>query len=103
MFVCVAKIPAITTDSGGEISVNHILSGQIGVPTSFCDPYSALQQGTDAHLNGRIRRCLPRGTSFDDVAAVEIGEGDADPPRKVLRWLVPAEVFRAAPLPYSKC
>ena len=119
-FVCGAKIPAITAeatwraqyrmfsllpahavasitaDNGSEFAFHHKLADTMGVPTYFCDPYSSFQRGTNEHFNGRIRRYLPKGTSFDDVTQEELAEYIKEinnRPRKVLGWLTPAEVF----------
>ena len=120
-FVCGAKIPAITAeatwraqygmfsllpahavasitaDNGSEFAFHHTLADTMGVPTYFCDPYSSFQRGTNEHFNGRIRRYLPKGTSFDDVTQEELDEYVKEinnRPRKVLGWLTPAEVFQ---------
>ena len=120
-FVCGAKIPAITAeatwraqygmfsllpahavasitaDNGSEFAFHHTLADTMGVPTYFCDPYSSFQRGTNEHFNGRIRRYLPKGTSFDDVTQEELDEYITEinnRPRKVLGWLTPAEVFQ---------
>jgi IS30 family transposase len=69
----------------------------MGVPTYFCDPYWSFQRGTNEHFNGRIRRYLPKGTSFDDVTQEELDEYITEinnRPRKVLGWLTSAEVFQ---------
>jgi len=69
----------------------------MGVPTYFCDPYSSFQRGTNEHFNGRVRRYLPKGTSFHDVTQEELDEYITEinnRPRKVLGWLTPAEVFQ---------
>jgi len=68
-----------------------------GFPPIFCDPYSSFQRGTNGHFNGRIRRYLPKDTSFDDVTQEELDEYITEinnRPRKVLGWLTPAEGFQ---------
>ncbi|MDR9397401.1 IS30 family transposase, partial [Pontimonas sp.] len=73
------------------------LADLIGVPTYFCDPYSAWQRGTNEHFNGRLRRYIPKKTRFDTFTQEEL---DAwvheinNRPRKVLNWSTPAEVFQ---------
>jgi IS30 family transposase len=51
-------------------------------------------RGTDEHFNGRSRRYLPKGTSFQDVTQEELDDYFKEinnRPRKVLGWLTPAE------------
>jgi len=40
----------------------------------FADPYAAYQRGTNEHFNGRLRRYLPKGTSFEDLTQDELDE-----------------------------
>ena len=90
-------VSSITADNGSEFAHHYKLADQIGVPTYFCDPYSAHQRGTNEHFNGRLRKYLPKGTRFDDLTQEEL---DAyvneinNRPRKVLGWRTPAEVFQ---------
>jgi len=90
-------VASITAGSGSEFAFHHTLADTMGVPTYFCDPYSSFQRGTNEHFNGRIRRYLPKGTSFHDVTQEERDEYVKEinnRPRKVLGWLTPAEAFQ---------
>ncbi|MGO3148314.1 MAG: transposase, partial [Leucobacter sp.] len=52
---------------------------------------------TNEHFNGRIRKYLPKGTSFTDLDQQELDEYVTEinnRPRKVLGWATPAEVFQ---------
>ncbi|WGD36544.1 IS30 family transposase [Lysinibacter sp. HNR] len=92
----VHAVRSITTDNGSEFAHHYKLADAIGVPTYFCDPYSAYQRGTNEHFNGRLRRYLPKGTSFDDLTQAELDEyvwEINNRPRKVLGWATPAEVL----------
>ena len=74
-----------------------ILADTLGIPTYFADPYSAWQRGTNEHFNGRIRKYLPKGTSFENLTQVELNEFITEinnRPRKILSWATPAEVFQ---------
>lgn len=89
-------VRSITADNGSEFSWHYKLADTMGVPTYFADPYSAWQRGTNEHFNGRIRKYLPKGTSFADLTAQELTEIVTEinnRPRKVLGWATPAEVF----------
>ena len=68
-------VASVTADNGSEFTLHHRLADTIGVPTYFADPYSAWQRGTNEHFNGRIRKYLPKRTSFADLEQAErIGE-----------------------------
>lgn len=89
-------VRSITVDNGSEFAHHYRLADTIGVPTYFCDPYSAYQRGCNEHFNRRIRRYLPKGTSFADLTQEELDEYVREinnRPRKVLGWSTPAEVF----------
>ena len=68
----------------------------LGMPAYFADPYSSYQRGSNENRNGRIRRYLPKGTSFEDLTQDEL---DAivkeinDTPMKLLRYKTPNEVW----------
>jgi IS30 family transposase len=97
-----ARLPAhavasVTVDNGSEFSHHHQLADTIGVPTYFCDPYSAWQRGTNEHVNGRLRRYFPKGTDFADVTDEELADivhEINNRPRKVLGFATPAEIFQ---------
>lgn len=90
-------VRSVTADNGSEFAHHYQLADTIGVPTYFADPYSAYQRGSNEHFNGRLRRYLPKGTSFADVTQAELDEylhEINNRPRKVLGWATPAEVFQ---------
>ena len=64
--------------------------------TYFADPYSGRQRGANENRNGRIRRYLPKKTSFDGLTQDEL---DAivreinDTPMKILGYKTPNEVW----------
>ncbi len=77
--------------------MHYRLADALAVRTYFADPYSAWQRGTNEHFNGRIRKYLPKRTSFADLSQEELDEFIAEinnRPRKRLGWLTPAEVFQ---------
>lgn len=59
-------------DTGSEFAFRCRLADTIGVPTYFVDPYSAYQRGGNEHFNGRLRRYLPKGVSFEDLTQDEL-------------------------------
>lgn len=90
-------VRSVTADNGPEFAHHYRLADTIGVPTYFADPYSAYQRGSNEHFNGRLRKYLPKGTSFADLSQEELDEfiwEINNRPRKVLGWATPAEVFQ---------
>lgn len=92
----VNAVKSITVDNGSEFAYHHKLADETGIPTYFADPYSSWQRGTNEHFNGRIRKYLPKRTSFTDLTneeLCEIVEEINNRPRKILGWRTPNEVF----------
>jgi IS30 family transposase len=88
---------SVTADNGSEFAYHYRLADTLGIPTYFADPYSAYQRGTNEHFNGRIRRYLPKGTSFAGLTQTELDEYITEinnRPRKILGWATPAEIFQ---------
>lgn len=88
---------SVTADNGSEFAYHHKLADSLGIPTYFADPYAAYQRGTNEHYNGRIRKYLPKGTSFEDLDQTELDEYVTEinnRPRRILGWATPAEVFK---------
>lgn len=89
-------VKSVTTDNGSEFAWHYLLREELGVDTYFCDPYSAFQRGSNEHFNGRLRRYLPKGSSFEGIDQGVVDEVVAeinDCPVGVLGYLTPAEVF----------
>ncbi|TFD82415.1 IS30 family transposase [Cryobacterium psychrophilum] len=90
-------VKSVTADNGSEFAYHYRLADTLAIPTYFADPYSAWQRGTNEHFNGRIRRYLPKGTSFTDLTQTEFDEFVTEinnRPRKILGWATPAEIFQ---------
>jgi IS30 family transposase len=88
---------SVTVDNGSEFAYHYRLADTLAIPTYFADPYSSWQRGTNEHFNGRIRRYLPKGTSFHDLTQAELDEFIHEinnRPRKILGWATPAEIFQ---------
>lgn len=88
---------SVTADNGSEFAYHYRLADTLAIPTYFADPYSAWQRGTNEHFNGRIRKYLPKGTSFEGLAQEELDDIIAEinnRPRKILGWATPAEIFQ---------
>ena len=85
-----------TWDNGSEASCHQLVDEALGMPAYFADPYSSWQRGSNENRNGRIRRYLPKGTSFEDLTQDEldaiVGEIN-DTPMKLLGYKTPNEVW----------
>ena len=85
-----------TWDNGTEASLHMLVDEALGMLTYFADPYSSWQRGSNENRNGRIRRYLPKGTSFEDLTQDEldaiVGEIN-DTPMKLLGYKTPNEVW----------
>ena len=89
-------VRSVTADNGSEFAHHHELADTLAIPTYLADPYSAYQRGSDEHFNGRLRRYLPKGTSFEDLTQDDLDEFVHEinnRPRKILDWATPAEIF----------
>ena len=85
-----------TWDNGTESSCHLLVDEALGMLTYYADPYSSYQRGTNENRNGRIRRYLPKKTSFDDLTDADlqaIVDEINDTPMKVLDWETPNEVW----------
>ena len=85
-----------TWDNGTEASLHMLVDEALGMLTYFADPYGSWQRGSNENRNGRIRRYLPKGTSFEDLTQDEldaiVGEIN-DTPMKLLGYKTPNEVW----------
>ena len=85
-----------TWDNGTESSCHVLVDEALGMLTYYADPYSSYQRGTNENRNGRIRRYLPKKTSFDGLTDEDlqaIVDEINDTPMKVLDRETPNEVW----------
>ncbi len=85
-----------TWDNGTEASLHTLVDEALGMLTYFADPYSSWQRDSNENRNGGIRRYLPKGTGFEDLAQEDldaiVGEIN-DTPMKLLGYKTPNEVW----------
>jgi len=87
----------ITFDNGIENRNHEYMAKQLKAKIYFCHPYHSWEKGSIEHVNGIIRRYLPRKTdislvsqqSVDDIAW-EINNR----PRKILDYVTPEEMLK---------
>ncbi len=85
-----------TVDNGKEFTKHEQVTNQMGLKVYFADPYSSWQRGTNENTNGRLRRYLPKKTSFKELNPTELDEIVEEinnHPRKCLQYRKPVEVF----------
>lgn len=69
-------VKSITVDNGLEFKAMGICAKRLGVKLYLCDPYCSFQRGSNEHVNGIVRRFIPKGLSLwnyeqqylDDIA-----------------------------------
>ena len=85
-----------TWDNGTEASLHMLVDEALGILTYFADPYTSWQRGTNENRNGRIRRYLPKKTSFDTLTQTELDaivDEINNTPMKVLGYRTPNEAW----------
>ena len=88
----------ITHDNGGECARHEAVKDAIGLHAYFCNPHSPWQRGSIENANGRLRRDLPRKTSFKEYTDADIDDVIWNlnaTPRKCLGYRTPIEAFAA--------
>jgi len=86
----------ITFDNGLEFADHQRVTATIGTKVYFAQPYASWQRGSNEHINGLLRRYLPRTTDLDRVTDKElhaIVNQINNRPRKILDYRTPKEVF----------
>lgn len=86
----------ITFDNGLEFADHQRVTTTIGTKVYFATPYASWQRGSNEHVNGILRRYLPRTTNLDTLTDKElktIVNQINNRPRKILNYRTPREVF----------
>lgn len=89
-------LKTLLQDNGAEHADHARLERSLNVITFFCHPYCASERGTVENRNKALRRFLPKGANFDDIAP-EFLEWVEDyynnKPMKVLGFKTPNQVW----------
>jgi len=88
-------VKTVTFDNGTEFAEHHQLD-QHHIKTYFCDAYSPWQKGGVENAIGRMRRFLPRKTTFEHITERQLSQFTSLynlTPRKCLKYKTPAEIF----------
>ena len=92
----------ITMDNGSEFAdcpgiERSALRNGNRTKCYYCHPYSSYERGTNENTNKMIRRWLPKGTNFDEIAdevIAAITEWINNYPRKIFGYLTAGRVFQ---------
>lgn len=88
-------IITMTSDNGTEFANHKEISANIACGFYFARPYRSCDRGLNEHMNGQIRRYLPKGTNFDTISIETIEQIENalnNRPRKSLNYRTPNEV-----------
>ena len=89
----------LTMDNGTENAGHEDITAQIGVNCYFARPYASWQRGTNEHINGLVRRHLPKATDFSKITDEQIARIEwliNNRPMKCLGFKTPFEVASKA-------
>jgi len=89
-------VHTITSDNGKEFADHKQIAHNLDCEFYFAHPYHSWERGRNENSNGRLRRFLPKGTSFQNLSQLEVDiavEKMLDTPRKMLGFKTPREVF----------
>jgi transposase, IS30 family len=93
----VSWVKTITFDNGSEFAKHEDIAKVLGVDIYFADPYASYQRGTNEHVNGLIRRYLPKRSSFKSLSQRSVNtitELINNMPRICLGDRTPNEIFQ---------
>lgn len=86
----------LTYDRGREMTNHKAVSASLNLDVYFADPHSPWQRGSNEHVNGILRRWLPKGIDLRPYSQADlnaIADRINNTPRKILGFQTPKEVF----------
>jgi len=86
----------LTYDRGKEMTNHKHITATLNLDVYFADPHAPWQRGSNEHINGILRRWLPKGIDlrpYSQADLNEIAEKINTTPRKILGFQTPKEVF----------
>jgi IS30 family transposase len=89
----------LTMDNGTENAGHEDITAHTGMNCYFARPYASWQRGTNEHINGLVRRYLPKRTDFSKITDVQIASIEwliNNRPMKCLGFKTPIEVASVA-------
>ncbi len=89
-------VKSITYDNGTENALHYEINIELGCKSYFCNPYHSWEKGSVEHVNGLIRRFIPKRTDLSKVTQnyLDLIQNIINNrPRKSLNYLTPNFVF----------
>ncbi len=86
----------LTYDRGREMTHHKAVTASLKLDVYFADPHAPWQRGSNEHVNGILRRWLPKGIDLRPYSQADlnaIAERINTTPRKILGFQTPKEVF----------
>ena len=86
----------MTYDNGTEMAKHEVITQKTGMKIYFAHPYSSQERGTNENTNGLIRRCLPKGTDFNEIdenRLLFIQKKLNNRPRKIIGYKTSKEIM----------
>ncbi len=86
----------LTYDRGREMTNHKAVSASLNLDVYFADPHAPWQRGSNEHVNGILRRWLPKGIDLRPYSQADlnaIADRINNTPRKILGFQTPKEVF----------
>ena len=86
----------LTYDRGREMAGHKAITASLNLDVYFADPHSPWQRGSNEHVNGILRRWLPKGCDLRPYSQADfnkIADLINNTPRKILGFQTPKEVF----------
>lgn len=86
----------LTYDRGREMTNHAHLAKRLNLEVYCADPHAPWQRGSNEHINGILRRWLPKGTDLSPYSQADlnaIADRINTTPRKMLDFHTPKEVF----------
>lgn len=92
------ELRTVTTDNDLLFAHHEALAKLLGITIYFCHPYHSWEKGSVEHVNGVIRRDIPKGSDISTYSQRCIQKIEAKlnrRPMKVLSYRTPQETLNA--------
>lgn len=86
----------LTYDRGKEMTDHKNITQSLNLDVYFADPHAPWQRGSNEHINGILRRWLPKGIDLRPYSQEDlnkIADNINSTPRKILGFQTPKQVF----------